>query len=237
MLPLPLLTADSSMRPSKRQLCAGSERRPYDAQAVLNATGHAQAAQPRSCCLILSCTWCSLVLRGCLILSCTWCSLVLLGAAWCSLVQLLGCIARRAVLGIHRTQAGRSGSSSGRGWRVVARCTTTTPSINSATSVTGHGCSAAGRCRLCARPGAGPGEKPPPPLPAAVAGPGAVRHRHRSWAAVAGPDAVPRRGQRNPGRRTRRRHRTRSPLRAGVGAARTAVRAGLSGPLTPRTDH
>ena len=64
MLPLPLLTADSSMRPSKRQLCAGSERRPYDAQAVLNATGHAQAAQPRSCCLRLSCTWCSLVQLG-----------------------------------------------------------------------------------------------------------------------------------------------------------------------------
>ena len=149
------------------------------------------------------------------------CSLVQLGAAWCSLVQLLGCTARRAVLGIHRTQAGRSGSSSGCGRRAEARCTTITPPINSATSVTGPGCSAAGRCRLGARTGTGPGEKPPPPLPAAVAGPG----------------AVPRRGLRNPGWGTRCRHRTRSPLRAGVGAARTAVRAGLSGPLTPRTGH
>jgi hypothetical protein len=53
---------------------------------------------------------------------------------------------------------------------------------------------AAGRCHLCARPGAGPGEKPPSPHPAAGAGPGAVHHRHRPWAAGAGPGAVPRRG-------------------------------------------
>jgi hypothetical protein len=53
---------------------------------------------------------------------------------------------------------------------------------------------AAGRCHLCARPGAGPGEKPPSPHPAAGAGPGAVPHRHRLRAAGAGPDAVPRRG-------------------------------------------
>jgi hypothetical protein len=94
------------------------------------------------------------------------------------------------------------------------------------------GRTAAGRCRPCARPGPGPGEKPPPPLPATAASPGAVHHRHRSWAAVAGPGAVPRRGLRNPGRGTRRRHRTWPPLRAGVGASRAAARAGPRGPLT-----
>jgi hypothetical protein len=82
------------------------------------------------------------------------------------------------------------------------------------------------RGRPCARFGAGPGENPPPP------GPGAVPHRHRPWAAVAGPGAVPRRGLLHPGRGTRLRHRTRSPLRSGAGAARTAVRAGPCGPLT-----
>ena len=53
---------------------------------------------------------------------------------------------------------------------------------------------AAGRCHPCARPWAGPGEKPPSPHPAADVGPGAVHHRHRSRAAGAGPGAVPRRG-------------------------------------------
>jgi hypothetical protein len=93
---------------------------------------------------------------------------------------LLGCTARRAVLGIHQPQAGRRGSSTGRRQRAEARSTTTTPPIDSATSVTGPGRSAAGRCRPCARPGAraGQGEKPPPPLLAAAAGPGAVRQRY-----------------------------------------------------------
>jgi hypothetical protein len=84
--------------------------------------------------------------------------------------------------------------------RAEARCTTTTPSIDSVTSVTVPGRSAAGRCRPCARPGAGPGEKPPPPLPAAGASFGAVHNRHRHRAAAAAPAAVPRSGRRNPGR-------------------------------------
>jgi hypothetical protein len=144
----------------------------------------------------------------------------------CFSIYLLGCTARRAVLGIHRSQAGRRGSGSGCGRRVDARRTTATSSIDSATSATGPGRSAAGRCRPCARPSAGPGGKPPPPLPAADAGPGAVRHRHRPWAATASPGAVPHRGLRNPVWGTRRHHRTRPPLRAGAGAARTSVRAG-----------
>jgi hypothetical protein len=41
--------------------------------------------------------------------------------------------------------------------------------LNSATSATGPGRTAAGRCRPRARLGAGPGEKPPSPLPAAAA--------------------------------------------------------------------
>jgi hypothetical protein len=69
---------------------------------------------------------------------------------------LLGCTARRAALGIHRTQAGRRGSSIGCGQRAGARCTTTTPSIDSATSATVPGRPVAGWCRPCARPGAGP---------------------------------------------------------------------------------
>ncbi len=65
---------------------------------------------------------------------------------------MLGCTARRAGLGIHRSQAGRRGSSSGRGWRVVARRSTSTPSTDSATSATVPGRLAAGRCRPCAGP-------------------------------------------------------------------------------------
>jgi hypothetical protein len=73
---------------------------------------------------------------------------------------MLGCTARRAMLGIHRTQAGRSGSRLGRDQRAEARCSTTTPSIDSVTSATGPGRPAAGRCRPSrsarCRPGRGP---------------------------------------------------------------------------------
>ena len=51
-------------------------------------------------------------------------------------LSLLGCTDRRAGLGIHRTQAGRIGSSTGRGLRAEARCSTTTPAIYSVTSAT-----------------------------------------------------------------------------------------------------
>ena len=51
-------------------------------------------------------------------------------------LSLLGCTDWRAGLGIHRTQAGRIGSSTERGQRVEARCTTTTPAIYSVTSAT-----------------------------------------------------------------------------------------------------
>jgi hypothetical protein len=104
---------------------------------------------------------------------------------------LLGCTARRAVLGIHRTQARRRGSSSGCGRRAEARRTTTTPPIDCVTSATGPGRSAAGRCRSCARPGAGPGEKPPPPLMATVAGPGAVPRRGTTQPRVGNPPPSP----------------------------------------------
>jgi hypothetical protein len=50
--------------------------------------------------------------------------------------RLLGCTDRRAGLGIHRTQAGRSGSSFGRGQRAEARRTTTSPATYSVTSAT-----------------------------------------------------------------------------------------------------
>jgi hypothetical protein len=145
---------------------------------------------------------------------------------------LLGCTDRRAELGIHRTQAGRIGSSPGHGQRVEARCTTTSPATYSATSATAPAAPAAGRCHPCARPGAGPGEKPLPPLPAAAAGPGAVPHRHRSWAAGAGPGAVPRRGLLSLVRGTRLHHRTRPPERAGVGARPDHSPAGARWPLT-----
>jgi hypothetical protein len=51
-------------------------------------------------------------------------------------LSLLGCTDWRAELGIHRTQAGRIGSSTERGQRVEARCTTTSPAIYSVTSAT-----------------------------------------------------------------------------------------------------
>jgi hypothetical protein len=49
---------------------------------------------------------------------------------------MLGCTDWRAELGIHRTQAGRIGSSTERGQRVEARCNTTSPAIYSVTSAT-----------------------------------------------------------------------------------------------------
>ncbi len=49
---------------------------------------------------------------------------------------LLGCTDRRAGLGIHRTQAGRIGSSPGRGRRAEARRSSSTPTIYSVTSAT-----------------------------------------------------------------------------------------------------
>ncbi len=149
---------------------------------------------------------------------------------------MLGCTARRAGLGIHRSQAGRRGSSPGRGWRVEARRTTPTPSFDSATSVTAPGRPAAGRCRPCAGP-----------VPAR-----ARNHRHRprpllraqarcTSVTATGP---PRRpgggaspGTTNPGWGTRLRHRTRPPLRAGAGAVRAAARAGPRGPLRLRTSR
>ena len=51
-------------------------------------------------------------------------------------LSLLGCTDRRAGLGIHRTQAGRIGSSPGRGRRAGARCSTTPPAIYSVPSAT-----------------------------------------------------------------------------------------------------
>jgi hypothetical protein len=80
-----------------------------------------------------------------------------------------------------------------------------------------------------------PGREPTATAPGrrcGPAGPGAVRHRRRSWAAVAGPGAVPRQGLLNLRRGTRRCHRTRPPQRTRDGAARAAVRAGPRGPLT-----
>jgi hypothetical protein len=128
--------------------------------------------------------------------------------------KLLGCTARHAVLGIHRTQAGRLGSRLGCGQQVEARCSTTTPSIDSNTSATGTGRSATGRCRpprtIRCRPGREPTViAPGPPLrPGRSAPPATTYHR-------AG---------------TRRRHRPRSPLRAGAGAIRAVARAGPRGP-------
>ncbi len=148
-------------------------------------------------------------------------------------VYVLGCTARRAGLGIHRTQAGRRGSRLGRvgGWRPAAL-----------------------RLRRRSTP------SPPPLIPAAGRPGGAARvlglapararnHHHRSRPpqrararcttvtfTVTGP---PQRlgggapsGTTQPGRGTRLRHRTRPPLRAGDGAARAGVRAGPRGPLT-----
>jgi hypothetical protein len=149
-------------------------------------------------------------------------------------IVLLGCTARRAGLGIHRSQAGRRGSSPGRGLRVEARRTTPTPSIDSVTSATASGRSAAGRCRPCAGP-----------APAR-----ARNHRHRprplvrarGWCTavtVTGPLQRPGNGAPPgptiPGRGPRLRHRTRPPPRAGAGAARASGRAGPRGPLTSRT--
>ena len=51
-------------------------------------------------------------------------------------LSLLGCTDWRAGLGIHRTQAGRIGSSLGHGLRAEARCSTTSPAIYSVTSAT-----------------------------------------------------------------------------------------------------
>jgi hypothetical protein len=149
-------------------------------------------------------------------------------------LRLLGCTARRAGLGIHRSQAGRRGSSHGRGRRVEARRTTSTPAIDSVTSATASGRPAAGRCRLCAGP-----------VPAR-----ARNHRHRPrppqrararciTVTVTGPPQRPGSGAppgtTKPGRGTRLRHRTRPPLRAGAGAARAVGRAGPRGPLRFRT--
>jgi hypothetical protein len=55
-----------------------------------------------------------------------------------------------------------------------------------------------GGAARCARPGAGPGGNPPQPHPAAAAGPGAVPHRHRSWAAAAARYSFPGGGPRGP---------------------------------------
>ncbi len=51
-------------------------------------------------------------------------------------LSLLGCTDWRAGLGIHRTQAGRIGSSPGRGWRAEARRSSPTPAVYSVTSAT-----------------------------------------------------------------------------------------------------
>jgi hypothetical protein len=114
---------------------------------------------------------------------------------------------------------------------VEARCTAATPSFDSITSATDPGRPAAGRCRPCARPGAGPGEKPPPQLPAAAAGPGAGRHRHRHWAAAAARWRCPARDY-----ETRVGNPPPPPCPAAAasrcGAARAAGRAGPRGPLT-----
>ena len=150
-----------------------------------------------------------------------------------SLMRLLGCTDWRAGLSIHRTQAGRIGSSPGRGRREEARRTTTSPTTDSVTSAPGR---PGGATRVLG------------PVPARVRNP---RHRSRPpqrararcpTVTAPGPPQrararCPAGGLRNPGWGTRRRHRTRPPLRAGVGAAWAYARAGPRGPLTLRTSR
>ena len=114
---------------------------------------------------------------------------------------MLGCTDRRAELGIHRTQAGGRGIRLGRGHWAEACCSTTTSPIDSTTSATASGRSAAGLCRRpqCGRavppglhhPVSARAENPsPPPLAAA-----AVRARCPSVSAPGhrcGPGAMPR---------------------------------------------
>ena len=114
-------------------------------------------------------------------------------------MRLLGCTAGRAGLGIHRSQAGRRGSSPGRGLRVEARRTTSTSSTDSVTSATASGRPRPGGA-ACVPARCRPGRKPPPPHPAAAAGPGAVHPRHHHWAASAARCWCPAMGLRCPGR-------------------------------------
>jgi len=79
-------------------------------------------------------------------------------------LSLLGCTDWRAGLGIHRTQAGRIGSSLGHGQRAETRCSTTTPAIYSVTSATDP---------AAVRPGGA--TRVPGHVPARVR-----NHRHRS---------------------------------------------------------
>jgi hypothetical protein len=147
---------------------------------------------------------------------------------------IVGCTDRSAKLGIHRTQAGRRGSRLGRDQRAEARCSTTTPSIDSVASATDPGRSAAGSWREVP-PGAhhpcrpvrrthGHRPRPPPrqrsrrgaspsPLPAAVA----ARARY------------PARDYSSPGWEGRLRHPLRPPQRAVAGGARAVARAGPRG--------
>jgi hypothetical protein len=111
---------------------------------------------------------------------------------------MLGCTARRAGLGIHRPQAGRRGSSSGRGWRVAARRFTTTPPTDFATTATASGRprpGGAARVPALCRPGRGTTAT----APGRSCGPGRGAPPSPSLGRRCGPVAAPRPGLRNPG--------------------------------------
>jgi hypothetical protein len=127
---------------------------------------------------------------------------------------MLGCTARRAGLGIHRSQAGRRGSSPGRGRRVKARRTTTTPSTNSATSATASGRSRPGGAARAPAPGR-PGRETTATAPGRRCGPGRGAPPSPPPGRRCGPDAVPRPGLRSPGGGTRLRHCARAPSAPG----------------------
>jgi hypothetical protein len=144
---------------------------------------------------------------------------------------MLGCADRRAELGIHRTQAGRRGIRLGRGQWAEACCSTTTSPIDSATSATASGRSAAWLCRRARTTPCRPVRR---------------THRHHPWppqrsgrgappsllpAAVAARARCPARdySDSSPGLGTRLRHRPRPQQRAGAGSARAVASAGPGG--------
>ena len=111
---------------------------------------------------------------------------------------MLGCTAGRAGLGIHRSQAGRRGSSPGRGLRVEARRTTTTPSTDSVTSATASGRPRPGGA-ACVPARCRPGRKTTVTVPGRRCGPGCGAPPSPPLGRLGGPVVVPRQGLRSPG--------------------------------------
>jgi hypothetical protein len=111
---------------------------------------------------------------------------------------LLGCTAGRAGLGIHRSQAGRRGSSPGRGLRVEARHTTTTSSTDSVTSATASGRPRPGGA-ACVPARCRPGWETTATVPGRRCGPGCGAPPSPPLGRLGGPVLVPRQGLRSPG--------------------------------------